>query len=271
MKSIFLPLFLTVQIQTIYASGDNPTIGARAIAIGQAAASIKDVYSIFNNVAGITEINSITGFTAYHIPYSILSIRDVAAGLLYPYKQFKLGISAYDFGNDSYNQTNIGIAVAHKIKNISLGLKINYQETSISELNAKRRLVLEFGGITEFTKHLHLGAHLYNVNQASIGENPNAIPVVMKVGVSLLPTETLRIFIETEKSGTYQPYVKAGVEYVIHKTLALRTGIRTNDYSSFYGIGWKQPSFTFDFAISYHSYLGVSQSLSLTYQFNKKK
>jgi len=271
MKFIFFTLLVTFHFQPLYSTGEIPTIGARAISIGQAAATLKDPYAIFNNVSGISEISSITGFTAYQIPFSILQLRQIAAGFLYPYKEFKLGISLYDFGNKNYNQTTIGIAIAHKIKNISLGLKINYDETSISELNSKRRIVLEFGGITEFTKHLHLGAHIYNVNQASIGSNPNAVPVVMKVGVCILPTEHLRISIETEKSGSYRPFIKTGIEYVIHKILALRTGVRSSDFSTFYGIGWKHKSFSFDFSFSNHPYLGMSQCLSLVYQFNKKK
>ena len=76
---------------------------------------------------------------------------------------------------------------------------------------------------------------------------------------------------ELEKDLNQKNIVKIGIEYKPINSFYIRMGIATNPSLSCFGIGINLKQFKVDIASSYHSTLGLSPQIGLTYQFGKKK
>src|SRR5688500_16301515 len=128
-----------------FGGGENPPLGARSLGLGHASSALRDEWALFNNIAGIYSTKKISAMAAYQNLYGIPSFNQVGFGMMFPYKELVWGTTFYRFGDSYYNEIKAGIGIAHKIRNVSLGIKLNYHQFSIQELGVKRNLVVEFG------------------------------------------------------------------------------------------------------------------------------
>jgi hypothetical protein len=269
----FLVMIIVVSISVkVSAGGDNTTMGGRSMALGNASATIQDEWALFNNISGIAEIKNFMSCISYENRFWISSLNKTGLGLVYPLKKGITGISFYKFGDEFYNEIRVGLGYAHKIRNVSLGVKINYLQITIQEARSKKNMVIEFGGIAEITKQLVFGAHIYNLNQAKVLKNEmEYIPVTMKAGLSYRPSKKIMINAETEKELDFKAIFKAGIEYAIIEKLRLRTGISSNPCSNYFGAGIFHKNIFIDYAFNTHASLGSSHHISISWIFKKEE
>jgi len=288
-------LIVFIFSQKTSAQNDGAPIGARAVGIGNSTVTISDQWAIFNNAAGMANIENIAVGVFFENRFGMKEFSSVAAGFVFPVNQLfrsdtlssytatatatssygVAGMSFYRFGDQLYNEQRAGIGYAHNIKNISLGIKVNYWQLSIEGLGTKRTYTIEFGGQAAITKELIFGAHIYNINQAKLAEyKDERVPTIMKAGLSYRPrvlVDKLMLNIETEKDVDFPVSFKAGVEYMIIEKLSLRTGISTRPFFNYFGVGFQFKSFDVNYALSTHSDLGLSHYLSVSYNFENIK
>lgn len=162
--SLFVGLLVTPFL--CFGGGENPPSGARSSGLGHASSALRDEWALFNNIAGIYSSKKISAMAAYQNLYGIPSLNQASFGMIFPYKEMVWGTTFYRFGDSYYNEIKAGIGLTHKIRNVSLGIKLNYHQIGVQELGVKRNLVIEFGGFAEITEQLFFGAHIYNLNQA---------------------------------------------------------------------------------------------------------
>ena len=280
-KGITIFFIVFIFTQKASAQNDGIPIGARAVGIGNSTVTISDQWAIFNNAAGMANIENIAVGVFFENRFGMKEFSSVAAGFVFPVNQlFRFdtlssygvaGMSFYRFGDQLYNEQRAGIGYAHNIKNVSLGIKVNYWQLSIEGLGTKRTYTIEFGGQAAITKELIFGAHIYNINQAKLAEyKDERVPTIMKAGLSYRPrvlVDKLMLNIETEKDVDFPVSFKAGVEYMIIEKLSLRTGISTRPFFNYFGVGFQFKSFDVNYALSTHSDLGLSHYLSVSYNF----
>lgn len=276
MKKILQLFGLGVLLCTSAQAGhDNAPIGARAIGMGNASVTLRDSWSMFNNIGGLAGVKQKEVGVFVGNKFNNKSFKTIAAGFAAPLRDNKNGVIAVNvqrFGDDLLSQSRAGIGYGHQIAGVSLGIQVDYLQTSVSEIGSKGVFGIQFGGVAEITPELLVGAHIFNVTQAKIADYQNErLPTIMKAGLSYRPTKTLIINVETEKDIDYKARVKAGVEYEIVKKVYLRTGINTNNFSNFFGIGVKQSLFDFDYAATTHTKLGWSHAFSVSYKFLSRK
>ncbi len=252
---------------------DSYAFGGRALGMGQAVAAQRDAWSIFNNVAGLSYVDQGQAFFAYDNRFNVSAFQTFGLGAVAPLKWGVAGASLSRFGDELYNELKIGLGYSYRIEPVSLGLKVNYLQVSIQDLNSAGTVILEFGGIARITQNLFLAGHVYNLNQAKLtterGEDQD-IPTVLKAGLSYQPVEALTIGIETEKDVDLPASFKAGVEYQVVKNVFLRTGVQTEPFINHFGLGFSPKRFSFDYALSTMSELGLSHHFSLGYRFGRK-
>ncbi|MDX2301439.1 MAG: hypothetical protein NW226_01510 [Microscillaceae bacterium] len=274
MKKIasFLILFLSFFSQ-ISAQIEQYPLGARSIAMGTASLTLQDQWAFFNNPSGTASLEDASVFFAYENRFGVSAFQTFGVGGVLPLKIGTVGAGVSRFGDELYNELKAGVSFSKKIDMVSLGLKVNYVQVAIRDLNSKGALVLEFGGLVQITKQIYLAGYIYNLNQAKFKtafEQDELIPTILKAGLGYQPIKPLFISIETVKDIDLPASFNAGVEYQIVKNLNFRTGIQTEPFRNHFGLGFSPKTFHFDYALSTGNDLGLSHHISFGYRFTKK-
>jgi len=243
--------------------------GARTAAMAGAGVNLKDVFSVANNIAGIAGMKKIAVGAYAQNRFNLKALSTVTLQGVYPLaKAGVVGLEFSRFGDKLYNEQQIGLGFAHQLGTVSLGLKATLYQVHLEELDSKRTVAFSFGGQSEIIPNLLVGAHIFNLNQARLASyQDERLPTYMTAGLTYKPGQKLLLSLQTDKSLTYAADFKAGIEYFIIEKLAFRTGISSATQSATGGFGFKARTFQLDYALGGHSVLGVSNYLSVSYQF----
>jgi hypothetical protein len=269
MKKLLLCLGLALNAMAVVAGNDHVPLGARAAALSNASVCLEDVWSLHNNISGIAKLQKPELGAFAENRFSMRAFTTVAlTGVMPLGKSGGIGAELYRFGDKLYNEQRLGIGYAHKIGQVSLGLKADLLQLHVEEYGSKRVVAFSFGGQSEVVPGFLVGAHIYNFNQAKLAEfEDERVPTVMKAGISYRPGKKVMLNVETEKDIELDADFKAGLEYQVIEKLALRTGFSTLTQSASFGAGFMARSFQIDYALSSQSRLGFSNHVSVGYKF----
>lgn len=246
-------------------------MGARANGLGDASSCLSDVWSMANNVAGLAKNGRFAAGFSYHAIPSFNSFNRMAAVFGIPIKTGVLGVSAFRFGDDLYNEQMISGGFANTFGLASLGVKINFIQYRGEGMPIRPAITASFGGIANLTKELSFGAHIHNINQPVINElTGERIPTRLVAGIALKPSDNLFLSAEVDKDLEYAPVFKSGLEYLFFKKIAFRTGFNFNPEAAFFGLGFKAAKFDLDYALQLSEPYGMSHQASVTWQFKKQ-
>ena len=269
--------FLFVAIITLisddYTFGQSylSEFGARSKGMANANTTIADEWSIFNNVAGISGVDDGLVFFGYDKYSGLEGFDKVAAGVIHPFKNGNIGFSLFNFGDDLYSESSASLAYGNKIGFVRLGAKLSYYQMQIDEFGTAGALFFDIGGIVELIPKLTFGAFISNFTLSKLqNAEKSELPVIMKAGFAYHPTDKVNINVDLYKDIQYSPLIKVGLEYVVVRNLYLRTGVNTNPFKSFFGIGLKLGRFHIDYAISNHDLLGFSHQANVSFKYFKR-
>src|SRR5215210_5975215 len=121
--------FLLCTCTFIASAGDgNLATGARSSAIGGASSTYGDLWSAYNNQAGLGRVKSISAGITNELRFMVpeLSVRGLAIAI--PVKKSGVfGLSISYFGYSVYNEKKIGLAYARAFgEKFSAGIQIDY-------------------------------------------------------------------------------------------------------------------------------------------------
>lgn len=236
--------------------------------MGNANATIGDVWSIFNNIGGLSKINYSQATFSYDHRLGIDELTTLAAGVAIKSKNKALGLGISSFGSEHFSQNQIGIGFSNQLGIASLGIKVNYLQTSIEGFGRGAAAVIEFGGVAELTPELFFGAHINNVTRARFGKNSDdRLPTTIKAGISYRPATKVMVNIEAEKDILLDPLLKMGLEYNLMERVWARVGMNTNPGKFFFGMGFRPKRFHLDYALTQHPNLGNTHHFSFNYLF----
>lgn len=268
-----LHLIFVICFGSVFASGENYTIGAKQAGMANASVTQEDVFAIGYNPAGIGSIENysvglfadqrfLTGIHFYNLSAAMPVQKVGAFGVSYDY-----------YGFSAYNENRLGFAYARKFSDlISAGLKFNYFRLGIEENGAAHAGAFEAGVQIAPTQKMRVGAHIFNpIRQKISKELSKTLSTIIKVGVSYHPSDKVMLALETEKHINYAFRIKTGMEYKIAEPIYLRIGAATNPTLFTFGIGTIWKNLHIDFASSWHLQLGYSPQLAFIYNFSPKK
>jgi len=270
MKPFILLLLAGTIFSVAFAGGENRPSGARSAAMGNASVALSDIWSAFNNQAGVARINEAGAGFYYENRYMLKELGYKAGVFALPTKAGNLGLSFNHFGYSAYNESKIGLAFAKGFgKHIAFGVQLDYNMARLAESYGNRNfLTFEAGMLATITPKLSVGAHVYNPISAKLSEfNDERAPVIFRLGAAYQITDKFLVTAESEKNMDAGTDVRAGLEYRIIPQLYLRGGISTNPVANSFGAGIFIGHFILDVSASYHQVLGFSPQASLSYKF----
>ena len=238
--------------------------GAKSYGLGTIKIFHQDAWSLSNNVGAMARIQTTEIGIALDQRYGIQELSTCAIALILKYPIGNLGFSISKQGGDSYQQQRLGIGLAASKGMMHVGAKAEWVQTYIEGFGTGNALLLSFGWLAELHSKFFFGAHLTNLNQATLSrESPLKIPTLLAVGTTYLPTKNLELHSEVEKEVQSPPIFKVGIQYQLERWIFLRTGLTSYPTALYFGIGMYTKKFGLDYALGQSSPLGNTHHLSL--------
>lgn len=248
----------------------NP--GAKQIALSNSdAAMCDDVFSVFNNVAGLDRLTK-RQVGLFYSP-SPFGFKELANGYLcvnQPFSFGSFGFGAMAYGFDLYKENRFTAAFSKQLAaGYFAGVSVNYQTVSIKNYGNSGTLFFNAGFLCSPVKNLYWGFYVNNFTRSTIGGEQDQIPTVFNSGFCYTPKEKLFINAAIEKDIDYDPSLKFGIDYAIIPLLSLRMGLSTEPETFTAGLGINYLYFNCDYSILNHPDLGMTHQFGIIINFEK--
>lgn len=263
-------LVLLVTLQCF--SQVNP--GARQIALAHSdVADGNDVFTLFNNPAGIADIqNREVGLFYSPAPFGVKELSNAFVSFVEPTSigSFSAGFMIYGF--ELYKETKIAVGYSKKINNsFNIGITTVYKNISIKNYGNKGYLILNAGASLVLTDKANIGFSIENLTRTSAANEENQVPIVFMSGIRYKFIENLSSYLALRKEINYPFSVHFGTEYKIIDFLVLRIGT-TNDTNSYSGgLGIIYDFLEADYAVTSHPDLGLTHQFGLLIKLSSNK
>jgi hypothetical protein len=251
----------------------NFTIGARAAALGGASSVFHDVWSAQNNQAGLGFIEKTEMGAYYENRFLLKELGYTAFCAAVPIKKKGgFGITLNSFGYSVYRQSKAGVGYGMKFgPNFSAGIQLDYLYTQISDAagfyGRKGVFTGELGFQARLTKQVIFAGHIFNPMRVKLSAyNNEIIPATIKAGLQYKVSEKVSLITEAQKSSYQKFQFKGGIEYLPAKDFYLRAGVSTNPVQMSFGAGVNLQGLRIDLSSSWHSVLGFSPQIGMSYQ-----
>lgn len=267
MKYFNLLPILLLTVFKIHAQSIYAPVSSRVIGMGDASVTIGGHWASFQNTAGITSAERLEVGVAYENKFGMQGFDMMAVGITGKLPLGSIAINVFRFGDDIYSENKLSLGYATELGIIKIGARANYLQYLVSGFGTQSTYSIDFGGIATITPQLVVAAQALNITQSSIStESDQKVPTILKLGVSYRPKEYFMLNGEIEKDILKPSLLKLGAEYNFLDKFYLRTGVNSNSFQSFYGLGFKYLNFQWDYALSNHAEMGFSHSLSFHYK-----
>ena len=270
MRKFFLLLFFsTLSITNI--AQINP--GARQISIANSDVALaNDVFTLFNNPAGLAQMNwKEVGIYYSPAPFGLTELANGYVAYQQPFSFGSLGIGGMTYGYELYRESQIILGYSYNYENIFfIGAAVNYQSYSIQNYGSTGAFYLNLGGLVYILDDLRWGFSTSNVNRATVGDQDDQIPVVFSTGFSFDILQNFSLNLSLEKDVRYDPSISFGIDYDIVEYLSLRIGAADNPSKFTAGVGINYSILSLDYAFFTHPDLGLTHQAGVILSFGKE-
>ena len=237
--------------------------GANSIAQAHSDIAIsKDIFSLFNNPAGVSIKNKREiGIFYSPSPYGIKELSNGFAAYREPTSFGNIAIGVMTYGFDLYNENEFVFGYSNEItENILWGISFSQLITKIKRYGSTSAFNFSFGSIFRFSKDISLGFYAKNILRSANNLNRD---ILFSSGISYSPLKNSTINLAVSKELDYPFSISAGCNYALVKFLHLRFGLRRdpNQYSG--GLGIYFSVFNLNYAASSHIDLGLTHQFDL--------
>jgi hypothetical protein len=263
----FVPILLIVNS---YAQ-INP--GAKQISLSNSDVALSnDVFSVFNNPAGLSQFNwREIGIYYSPAPFGLSELANGYVAYAEPFSFGTVALGGMTYGFELYRESKISLGYSYNYENkFFAGLTVNYHSYSIQNYGNTGAFYLNLGGLAYITHQLRWGFAISNINRASIGIDDDQIPIIFSTGFSYDLIHTLILNLAVEKDIRYKPSVQFGLEYNIIEYLSLRVGFQNEPARYTAGIGINYSIISLDYAVFTHQDLGLTHQAGLIISFGKE-
>lgn len=267
---LFFTIIIICSITFSAYSQYNP--GAKQISLSNSdVAWSNDVFSLFNNPAGLSQMNW-REVGIYYSP-SPFGVSELSNGFIAYHEPTSIGsfaIGGMHYGFELYKESRFAFGYSYSFENkVFAGAAINYHTVAIEKYGNDGTLFLNFGGLAYITNDLRLGFSIYNINHATIGNEDDQIPTLFNAGFSYDAVNEITINFGIEKDIKYKPSLQFGINYDIIENLSLRSGFSNEPSRYSAGIGINYSLFSLDYAMFTHNDLGITHQAGLIISFGR--
>ena len=183
-----------------------------------------------------------------------------------------LSYQADYFGINHFNTLKLGIGYAKPFgKHIALGLRLNYHRISLIQEQGKNVMGFDLGMVYTMNEKIRLATSLRNPIKQKLEKTLNeTLNTEFILGGSFLPNDDFYFSWEFQKDLQLPLRSAIGFSYTLHPKLITRAGISINPILISGGVGIKTSQLQIDVSSSWHTKLGYSPQISISYDFKKK-
>ncbi len=149
-------------------------------------------------------------------------------------------------------------------QNLSLGIKMVSAAVFINEETTQLKYRVELGIVERFGHKLSAGIHLKLRTNKSIEVFQNT---ALSMGLCYLLDSKLPFYVSVEMSELGPNRIRAGMEYLIGKALAVRIGWNNKDAALSSGLNYRFRRYNIEMSTNYHNRLGLSYGVGMGIQF----
>lgn len=271
MKTLLSLLFISVNL---YASNGEGPIGARSSSLGHASSCLYDLWSGRNNQGslGFVRQNEVGAF--YENRFFVKELTHSGFAIVSPIKKGTFGFVYSSLGYKLYRESQSTLSYGMKLnESISAGIAVDYLNTKIADIYGKAHAVTGSIGLTaKLLPQVVVSTHIYNPFRAKITNyNNEKIPTIFKLGAQYIFSSKVFIIAEAEKTSAQKINIKGGIEYKPSSLIYIRAGGSSYPSQAAFGIGVNYNGIKIDLSSAYHSILGISPQIGLSYAFGKDK
>ncbi|MBL7937596.1 MAG: hypothetical protein JNM51_17465 [Bacteroidia bacterium] len=271
MKTLLSLLFIAVNL---YASNGEGPIGARSSSLGHASSCLYDLWSARNNQGslGFVRQNEVGAF--YENRFFVKELTHSGFAIVSPIKKGTFGFVYSSLGYKLYRESQATLSYGMKLnESISAGIAVDYLNTKIADIYGQAHAVTGSIGLTaKLLPQVVVSTHIYNPFRAKITNyNNEKIPTIFKLGAQYIFSSKVFIIAEAEKTSAQKINIKSGIEYKPSSLIYIRAGGSSYPSQAAFGIGVNYNGLKIDLSSSYHSILGLSPQIGLSYAFGKDK
>jgi hypothetical protein len=270
MRKLLLLLFICF-LNIVNIAQINP--GARQISIANADVALaNDVFTLFNNPAGLAQMNwKEVGVYYSPAPFGLTELANGYVAYQQPFSFGSLGIGGMTYGYELYRESQIILGYSYNYENIFfIGAAANYQSYSIQNYGSTGAFYLNLGGLVYILDDLRWGFSTSNVNRATVGDQDDQIPVVFSTGFSFDILQNFSLNLSLEKDVRYDPSISFGIDYDLIEYLSLRIGAADNPSKFTAGVGINYSILSLDYAFFTHPDLGLTHQAGVILSFGKE-
>jgi len=252
--------------------GDNA--GGRSTGMAGAYVALGDGWSAFHNQAGLASVKSIDAGVYYENRFGLSALSDKGLFVATRFGKGVFAASYHSFGYSEYASSKGGLAYAMGLgEKLDVGIQLNYYSVRLGENYGRAIAVSAEGGfLFRLNSKLTLAGHISNPNRAKLSEYlDERIPAVFRMGATYTFSKNVLFTGEVYKDTQFDAAIRAGLEYRISESIALRGGFASAPRQFTFGFGWKLNQWMFDMAAAYHPVLGFNPHVSFTYAGNTEK
>ncbi|MBC7863282.1 MAG: hypothetical protein IAF38_09930, partial [Bacteroidia bacterium] len=120
----------------------------------------------------------------------------------------------------------------------------------------------------KITKQVTFAAHVFNPTRTQMTSyNNEIIPAAIKAGLQYKVSEKVLLMAEAVKTSYQKFQFKGGIEYAPSTQFYVRGGVSNNPIQMSFGAGVAIQGLKIDLSSSWHSVLGFTPQIGMSYQF----
>lgn len=272
MKKILLSIIL-MPFGLLASNGDGP-IGPRSAALGHASSCLYDVWSTRNNQGSLGFVRQAEVGAFYENRFFVKELTQSGFAAALPIKKGTFGLSYSSLGYKLYRESQASLSYAMLLgENISAGVAFDYLNTKIADIYGNANAFTGSVGLTaKLIPQVTVSAHVYNPFRVKITDyNNEKVPTIFKFGAQYIFSKKVFLVAEAEKTSAQKINIKGGIEYNPSSLVYIRVGGASYPTQAAFGVGVNYNGLKIDVSSMYHSVLGLSPQIGLSYAFGKVK
>lgn len=212
-------------------------------------------------------------YANYYNRYSVSELATVSGGFYYRNDLLPAGLEITSFGYDEYRESLFRLSMGRQIaEKWTIGVAIQYAllQSELFEENSGR-VSADIGISYRPVENVLTGLSILHIPSVKVGDkninNKHIAPYSIQVGFNWKIINTVLITGSMEHCEEDPVTGSFGTEYMPLDDFKIRTGIRTSPLRPSLGVGYRIAGFDADVGMVYHSVLGVSMGIGISFSF----
>ncbi len=253
---------LTLSAQISFNGGQ----GTYSLSTGGTSVMMTGANALYGNQAGMVLSSGMEIIASAERRFALSDLSTYSVAAMKSMSFGNIGLLISTFGIDEYKEQKIGLAYARKLTDkLSIGGQLDYIDLRVQNYGNQSIITFELGVYTKLTRDFHIGAHVYSPGSIKVGEQ-NEVSTIYGLGVKYLASQKLNVMVEASKVIDETVSFRVGADYTFSDLLGARFGISTEPNLFSVGIVLHLEKFDIEIGNSYHTLLGNTPGLSLSYK-----